>query len=88
VLALVNEGARLLEGDPAPRFHIDVVYLTGYGFPLYRGGPMLYADMLGLFNVQRRCGASPAIQTPIPHLGNRRRWLRALRPEGKNFNGE
>ena len=36
----------------APR-DIDVVYLTGYGFPLYRGGPMFYADTVGLFNVVR-----------------------------------
>ena len=53
VLALVNEGARILEEGIAQRASdIDMVYLTGYGFPLYRGGPMLYADMLGL--VQRR----------------------------------
>jgi 3-hydroxyacyl-CoA dehydrogenase len=30
-----------------------MVYLTGYGFPLWRGGPMLYADTVGLFNVER-----------------------------------
>ena len=30
-----------------------MVYLTGYGFPLYRGGPMLYADTVGLYNVER-----------------------------------
>ncbi|MBI3147543.1 MAG: enoyl-CoA hydratase/isomerase family protein [Betaproteobacteria bacterium] len=54
VLALVNEGARLLDEGIAQRASdIDMVYLTGYGFPLHRGGPMLYADQLGLFNVVR-----------------------------------
>ena len=52
VLALVNEGARILEEGIAARAgDIDVVYLTGYGFPTLRGGPMHYADELGLFNV-------------------------------------
>src|SRR5438552_15797975 len=54
ILALVNEGARILEEGIAQRASdIDMVYLTGYGFPMYRGGPMLYADMLGLCNVVR-----------------------------------
>lgn len=49
MLALVNEGARILEEGIANRASdIDIVYLNGYGFPAYRGGPMLYADMLGL----------------------------------------
>lgn len=52
VFALVNEGARLLEEGIAQRASdVDMVYLTGYGFPLWRGGPMCYADTLGLFNV-------------------------------------
>ena len=47
--ALVNEGARLLEEGIALRASdIDMVYLTGYGFPLFRGGPMFYADTVGL----------------------------------------
>jgi len=49
VYALVNEGARILEEGIALRASdIDMVYLSGYGFPLHRGGPMLYADMVGL----------------------------------------
>ena len=49
VFALVNEGAAILEeGIAAKASDIDMVYLTGYGFPLHRGGPMLYADMVGL----------------------------------------
>jgi 3-hydroxyacyl-CoA dehydrogenase len=54
VLSLVNEGAKILdEGIAAKASDIDMVYLTGYGFPLWRGGPMLYADTLGLYNVER-----------------------------------
>jgi len=52
VYALVNEGARILEdGIASKASDIDMVYLTGYGFPLWRGGPMKYADQVGLFNV-------------------------------------
>ena len=50
--ALANSGAEILEEGIALRASdIDVVYLTGYGFPLYRGGPMFYADTVGLKNV-------------------------------------
>jgi 3-hydroxyacyl-CoA dehydrogenase len=49
ILALANEGARILEEGIALRASdIDIVYLTGYGFPLYRGGPMFHADTIGL----------------------------------------
>ncbi|MDD2546733.1 MAG: 3-hydroxyacyl-CoA dehydrogenase NAD-binding domain-containing protein [Burkholderiaceae bacterium] len=52
VLSLVNEGAHILEeGIASKSGDIDMVYLTGYGFPLHRGGPMHYAGELGLFNV-------------------------------------
>ncbi|MBF5042011.1 3-hydroxyacyl-CoA dehydrogenase [Aggregicoccus sp. 17bor-14] len=52
VYALVNEGARLLEeGIAARASDIDLVYLTGYGFPLHRGGPMHYANEQGLARV-------------------------------------
>ncbi|MCC8401801.1 3-hydroxyacyl-CoA dehydrogenase NAD-binding domain-containing protein [Paraburkholderia sp. MMS20-SJTN17] len=54
VFALVNEGAKILEeGIASKASDIDMVYLTGYGFPLHRGGPMLYADTVGLYNVER-----------------------------------
>jgi 3-hydroxyacyl-CoA dehydrogenase len=53
--ALVNEGARILEEGFASRaVDIDVIYLNGYGFPAYRGGPMWYADTVGLRNVYER----------------------------------
>jgi 3-hydroxyacyl-CoA dehydrogenase len=55
VYALVNEGARLLEEGLAARpGDIDVVYLTGYGFPRWRGGPMYYAEQVGLDRVVAR----------------------------------
>lgn len=55
VLALVNEGARILEEGYALRASdIDIIYLNGYGFPAYRGGPMWYADVVGLRQVFER----------------------------------
>ncbi len=52
VYALVNEAARLLEEGIANKASdVDIVYLTGYGFPIHRGGPLCYADSQGLFNV-------------------------------------
>ncbi len=53
--ALVNEGARILEEGYALRaVDIDIIYLNGYGFPAHRGGPMWYADSLGLKTVYER----------------------------------
>lgn len=55
VYSLVNEGAQILDEGIAQRASdIDVVYLTGYGFPLWRGGPMRYAEEVGLFAVVQR----------------------------------
>ncbi|WP_168792776.1 3-hydroxyacyl-CoA dehydrogenase NAD-binding domain-containing protein [Paraburkholderia aromaticivorans] len=52
IFALVNEGARILEeGIASKASDIDMVYLSGYGFPAFHGGPMLYADQVGLYNV-------------------------------------
>ena len=52
IYALVNEGARILaDGIASKASDIDIVYLTGYGFPLWRGGPMFFADTQGLYNV-------------------------------------
>jgi 3-hydroxyacyl-CoA dehydrogenase len=86
IYALVNEGARILqEGIAARASDIDLVYLNGYGFPAQRGGPMLYADTVGLPNVVRALkrfaaepGADPSWQ-PAP-------LLLQLAEEGKNFN--
>jgi 3-hydroxyacyl-CoA dehydrogenase len=54
ILALSNEGAKILEEGIAQRASdVDMVYLTGYGFPVFRGGPMFYADTLGLYQTVR-----------------------------------
>src|SRR5580658_3051133 len=64
IYALVNEGARIVDEGIAQRSSdVDVVYLNGYGFPAYRGGPMFYADQVGLSEVARglrRIGWTPA----------------------------
>jgi 3-hydroxyacyl-CoA dehydrogenase len=55
IYALVNEGARILEEGYALRaVDIDIIYLNGYGFPAYRGGPMWHADTVGLRKVYQR----------------------------------
>ena len=55
VYVMINEGARILEEGHAQRAaDIDVIYCTGYGFPGYRGGPMWYADSVGVKNVYAR----------------------------------
>jgi 3-hydroxyacyl-CoA dehydrogenase len=54
VYALVNEGAKILtEGIASKASDIDAVYLNGYGFPAWRGGPMFYADTVGLDRVEQ-----------------------------------
>ena len=86
VYALVNEGAKILdEGIALRASDIDMVYLTGYGFPLHRGGPMCYADTVGLYSVvaaMRRFAANPrddaAFWTPAPLLAR-------LAADGKSF---
>jgi 3-hydroxyacyl-CoA dehydrogenase len=86
VYALVNEGAQLLEeGIASKASDIDMVYLTGYGFPLHRGGPMNYADTVGLFNVvqaMKKFAANPhddaTFWQPAPRLTK-------LAAEGKSF---
>ena len=87
VYALVNEGAHILEeGIASKASDIDMVYLMGYGFPLHRGGPMNYADQVGLFNVVQSMGRfaqnprdDAAFWQPAPLLAR-------LAAEGKTFN--
>ena len=58
IYALINEGARVLEEGFALRAaDIDVIYLNGYGFPAWRGGPMFYADRVGLAKIYDRVAA-------------------------------
>jgi len=86
VYALVNEGAKIVEeGIASKASDIDMVYLTGYGFPLHRGGPMCYADTQGLFNVvasMKKFAKNPADDAafwqPAPLLAK-------LAAEGKTF---
>ncbi len=88
VYSLVNEGAKILEeGIASKASDIDMVYLTGYGFPLHRGGPMCYADQQGLFNVVQdmlRFAKNPhddaAFWQPAPLLAR-------LVEQGKTFTG-
>jgi 3-hydroxyacyl-CoA dehydrogenase len=55
IFPMVNEGARILEEGIASRpGDIDVIWINGYGFPLWRGGPMFYADTIGLSHVRDR----------------------------------
>ncbi|ATQ77234.1 3-hydroxyacyl-CoA dehydrogenase [Massilia violaceinigra] len=85
VYSLVNEGARILEEGIAMRASdIDMVYLTGYGFPVFRGGPMFYADTVGLANVLMAMekyakGRHGNAWTPAPLMVR-------LAAEGKGFN--
>jgi len=59
--AMINEGARLLdEGIAARASDIDVIWVYGYGFPAHRGGPMFYADLVGLPKIAERLSAAAA----------------------------
>ncbi len=86
IYALVNTGARILEEGIALRASdIDMVYLAGYGFPPHRGGPMFYADSVGLDKVvaaieKFQKGYHGEQWQPAPLLVK-------LAKEGKRFNG-
>jgi 3-hydroxyacyl-CoA dehydrogenase len=90
VYALVNEAAYILaEGIASKASDIDMVYLTGYGFPLFRGGPMRYADEVGLYNVVRTMRRYDAADVANRQAGA---WkpaplLAQLAAEGKSFTG-
>ena len=81
--ALVNEGARILEEGYALRASdIDIIYINGYGFPAHRGGPMWYADTVGLKQVYERVSEFQRqhgeIWQPAP-------LLKLLAGQGKTF---
>jgi 3-hydroxyacyl-CoA dehydrogenase len=86
VFSLVNEAAHILEEGIANKASdIDVVYIFGYGFPVYRGGPLNYANEVGLFNVvqaMKRFAKNPLDDAefwePAPLLAR-------LAAEGKTF---
>jgi 3-hydroxyacyl-CoA dehydrogenase len=88
IYALVNEGARILEEGIASRASdIDMVYLTGYGFPLHRGGPMFYADTVGLYTVAHRMKRFAADNPRDAKFWQPAPLLEKLAREGKTFNG-
>jgi 3-hydroxyacyl-CoA dehydrogenase len=83
VYALINEGAKILaEGIALRAVDIDIIYIYGYGFPAYRGGPMWYADAVGIKTVYERiCEFEQQhgrAWTPAP-------LLKSLAEAGKNF---
>jgi 3-hydroxyacyl-CoA dehydrogenase len=88
IYALINEGARIIEDGIAQRSSdIDLVYLNGYGFPAYRGGPMFFADQLGLHEIVRalkgiaaQAGSDLGVWAPAP-------LLTRLAQEGHTFSG-
>jgi 3-hydroxyacyl-CoA dehydrogenase len=88
IYALINEGARIIEEGIAQRSSdIDLVYLNGYGFPAYRGGPMFFADQTGLHqivrvlkNIAAQPGSDSGAWTPAP-------LLTRLADEGQTFSG-
>jgi 3-hydroxyacyl-CoA dehydrogenase len=91
IYALVNEGAKILEEGIAQRASdIDVIYIYGYGFPVYRGGPMFYADTVGLKQVYDRvCAFNDEARKQYPADD---RWepaplLKKLAESGGKFNG-
>jgi len=83
VYAQVNEGAKILEEGIAIRpSDIDIVWINGYGWPVYRGGPMFYADTVGLANVVAK------LKEYGPQLGKDFKispLLEKLAAEGKRF---
>jgi 3-hydroxyacyl-CoA dehydrogenase len=87
VFSLVNEAAHILEEGIANKASdIDIAYIFGYGFPVYRGGPLNYADEMGLFNVvqaMQRFAQNPLDDAqfwqPAPLLAR-------LAAQGKTFN--
>jgi 3-hydroxyacyl-CoA dehydrogenase len=81
---MINEGAKILDEGIAERASdIDVIWLYGYGWPIYRGGPMFWADTIGLKHIADRLAfyaketKNPALE-PAP-------LLKRLAAEGKTF---
>jgi 3-hydroxyacyl-CoA dehydrogenase len=84
--ALANEGAKILEEGVAQRSSdIDMVYLTGYGFPPFRGGPMHHADAVGLYNVLRAMARFARNPHGAPEFWKPAPLLKRLADEGKTF---
>jgi 3-hydroxyacyl-CoA dehydrogenase len=88
VYALVNEGARILEEKIAQRASdIDIVYLMGYGFPIWRGGPMHYADSQTLYEVSRRMQSFATQSGGDSEFWKPAALIERLASEGRSFTG-
>lgn len=86
IYALVNEGAKILADGIAQRASdIDTVYLNGYGFPRFRGGPMRYADEVGLPNVVRALRRIAAESPQDAEMWTPAPLLVQLAEEGRTF---
>jgi len=87
IYALVNEGAKILEEGIALRASdIDLVYLTGYGFPPFRGGPLFYADTVGLYTVARTMNRFATNPHGDPDFWKPAPLVARFAAEGKSFN--
>jgi 3-hydroxyacyl-CoA dehydrogenase len=81
--ALVNEAAQILEEGKAFRaVDIDIIYINGYGFPAYRGGPLWYADTVGLKRILERIGV---FEKQHGRLWTPASLLKRLAAAGKTF---
>ena len=86
--ALANEGAKILQEGIAERAgDIDMVYLSGYGFPAFRGGPMQYADEVGAFNIVQAMARFAANPHGDPAFWQPAALLAELAAKGGKFNG-
>jgi 3-hydroxyacyl-CoA dehydrogenase len=86
VYSLVNEAAKILEEGIANKASdVDMVYLTGYGFPLWRGGPLCYADTQGLFNVVQAMKRFARNPHDDAEFWQPARLLAQLAADGKTF---
>ncbi len=85
VYPMINEGAKILaEGIAQRASDVDVVWIYGYGWPVYRGGPMFYADTVGAANVVA------ALEKHAPRLGEGfavAPLLRQMAVEQRRFTG-
>jgi 3-hydroxyacyl-CoA dehydrogenase len=87
VFSLVNEAAHILEeGIASKASDIDMVYVTGYGFPIHRGGPMHYADQMGLYNMVMAMNSFAQNPNDDANFWQPAPLIKRLITQGKTFN--
>jgi 3-hydroxyacyl-CoA dehydrogenase len=87
VYSLVNEAAHILEeGIASKPSDIDMVYVTGYGFPIHRGGPMHYADQVGLYNMVMAMNSFAQNPNDDASFWQPAPLIKRLIAQGKTFN--